>query len=102
MNAPEFNIERIVELLDDLERRLAARGVALDSQIVGDAALLLHGLLDRSTPDIAVRYASAPAVEDAEMPGLGNCCSPPCESRRIIRKRALAAAPMARSPWPER
>jgi hypothetical protein len=29
MSAPEFGKERIVELLDELERRLADRGVAL-------------------------------------------------------------------------
>ncbi|MFJ6419283.1 DUF6036 family nucleotidyltransferase [Paeniglutamicibacter sp. NPDC091659] len=64
MSFPEFRTERIVELLDELERRLAARGVALNIQIVGGAALLLHGLLDRSTEDIDARYASAPAVEE--------------------------------------
>jgi hypothetical protein len=64
MSAPEFRKERIVELLDELERRLADRGVALNIQIVGGAALLLHGLLDRSTEDIDARYTSAPVVEE--------------------------------------
>ena len=64
MSAPEFRTERIVELLDEFERRLAARGVALNIQTVGGEALLLHGLLDRSTEEIDARYASAPVVEE--------------------------------------
>ncbi|XKH53547.1 hypothetical protein LG284_00445 [Citricoccus nitrophenolicus] len=35
-----------------MEERLATRGVTLDIQIVGGAALLLHGVLARATGDI--------------------------------------------------
>nr|WP_286139814.1 DUF6036 family nucleotidyltransferase [Arthrobacter sp. Rue61a] len=39
-----------------MEARLGTRGVTLDIQIVGGAALLLHGILDRATSDIDARY----------------------------------------------
>lgn len=38
--------------------------MTLDIQIVGGAALLLHGVLDRATGDIDARYASGEAVEE--------------------------------------
>ncbi|MFL4473964.1 DUF6036 family nucleotidyltransferase [Paeniglutamicibacter sp. MACA_103] len=63
MSSGSFRREDIVRLLADLEARLHARGVALDIQVVGGAALLLHGLIDRGTGDIDARYKSAAAVE---------------------------------------
>jgi len=58
-----FDKEAIIRLLQDLERRLAAEGVELLIQVLGGAALLMHGLLDRSTEDIDALYESAEAVE---------------------------------------
>ncbi|MFI8413877.1 DUF6036 family nucleotidyltransferase [Paeniglutamicibacter gangotriensis] len=63
MRPSGFRLEDIIGLLADLEARLNTRGVALDIQIVGGAALLLHGLIDRATGDIDARYASAATVE---------------------------------------
>lgn len=61
--------QQVIELLNELERRLAERSVALDIQIVGGAALLLHGLIDRATEDIDARYQSSEVVDEvaAEM-----------------------------------
>ncbi|WP_422390129.1 DUF6036 family nucleotidyltransferase [Arthrobacter sp. N1] len=50
-------------LLEELEARLNDRGVQMDIQIVGGAALLLHNLLDRATEDIDARYQSAEVVD---------------------------------------
>ncbi|MFI2566391.1 DUF6036 family nucleotidyltransferase [Paenarthrobacter sp. NPDC018779] len=60
----EFRRDDVVELLRELESRLASRGVTLDIQIVGGAALLLHGLLDRATTDIDARYTPGDIVDD--------------------------------------
>lgn len=59
----------VAELLRELEALLEVRGVRLDIQIVGGAALLLHGVLDRATSDIDARYADEDVVEEvaAEM-----------------------------------
>ena len=65
MRAERSGLDRqlVIELLAELERRLANRGVALDIQIVGGAALLLHGLIDRATDDIDARYRSSAIVD---------------------------------------
>ncbi len=60
----EFRRDDVVELLRELEARLATRGVSLDIQIVGGAALLLHGVLDRATGDIDARYAPGDSVDE--------------------------------------
>ncbi|REE03742.1 DUF6036 family nucleotidyltransferase [Citricoccus muralis] len=60
----EFRRDDVVELLREVEERLATRGVTLDIQIVGGAALLLHGVLDRATGDIDARYARGDIVEE--------------------------------------
>lgn len=60
----EFRRDDVVELLREVEARLATRGVALDIQIVGGAALLLHGVLDRATGDIDARYAPGDIVDE--------------------------------------
>ncbi|MFC8039993.1 DUF6036 family nucleotidyltransferase [Paenarthrobacter sp. NPDC057355] len=60
----EFRRDDVVELLRDMEERLGSRGIALDIQIVGGAALLLHGILDRVTGDIDARYAPRDAVDE--------------------------------------
>lgn len=49
MTAPGFSRDAILGLLGELDSRLQTRGVAMDIQIVGGAALILHGLLERST-----------------------------------------------------
>ena len=59
-----FRRAEVIDLLREVEARLATRGVALDIQIVGGAALLLHGVLDRATGDIDARYASGDVVEE--------------------------------------
>lgn len=59
-----FRRADVIDLLREVEVRLAARGIALDIQIVGGTALLLHGVLDRATGDIDARYASADVVEE--------------------------------------
>ena len=60
----EFRRDDVVELLREVEARLAARGVTLDIQIVGGAALLLHGVLDRATGDIDARYTPGDIVDE--------------------------------------
>jgi hypothetical protein len=60
----EFRRDDVVELLREVEARLAARGVTLDIQIVGGAALLLHGVLDRATGDIDALYATGDIVDE--------------------------------------
>lgn len=60
----EFRREDVVELLRELEARLGNRGITLDIQIVGGAALLLHGILDRATGDIDARYAPREVVDE--------------------------------------
>lgn len=64
MNEDGFTRDKIVEFLSELERRLAEYDVALDIQIVGGAALLLHGLLDRVTEDIDAKYQSTAVVDE--------------------------------------
>ncbi|ABK05583.1 hypothetical protein Arth_4413 (plasmid) [Arthrobacter sp. FB24] len=59
-----FRRADVIDLLREVESRLASRGVALDIQVVGGAALLLHGVLDRATGDIDARYTSAEIVEE--------------------------------------
>lgn len=56
--------DQVINLLNDLERRLTERGTVLDIQIVGGAALLLHGLIDRATEDIDARYQHSTAVDE--------------------------------------
>lgn len=74
MSHPGLGREDIVALLAELESRLGARGATFDLQIVGGAALLLHGLLDRATEDIDARYSNGVidevASEMAEQFGL--------------------------------
>ncbi|MDJ0318981.1 DUF6036 family nucleotidyltransferase [Pseudarthrobacter sp. PS3-L1] len=60
----DFRCEDVVQLLREVEARRTTRGVALDIQIVGGAALLLHGVLDRATGDIDAQYASSDIVEE--------------------------------------
>ncbi|MFE4836025.1 DUF6036 family nucleotidyltransferase [Arthrobacter sp. NPDC056691] len=60
----EFRRDDVVELLREVEARLAVRGVTLEIQIVGGAALLLHGVLDRATRDIDARYAPGDLVDE--------------------------------------
>ncbi len=59
-----FLRDDVIVLLEELESRLLARGVQLDVQIVGAAALLLHGLLDRATGDIDAQYENAALVDE--------------------------------------
>jgi hypothetical protein len=59
-----FLRDEVIRLLQELENRLRARNVVMDVQIVGGAALLLHGLIDRATADIDARYASAVVVDE--------------------------------------
>ncbi|WP_051427585.1 DUF6036 family nucleotidyltransferase [Arthrobacter sp. H20] len=75
MNRPGLESADVLRLLADLEDRLSKRGVALDIQIVGGAALLLHGVIYRATEDIDARYSSAAIVDQvveemAAEPGL--------------------------------
>ena len=63
MNAGSFRREEIINLLSELESRLSELGIYLHIQIVGGAALLLHGLIDRATDDIDARYNNAQIVE---------------------------------------
>jgi hypothetical protein len=63
-NGRGFLREEVIRLLAELEDRLQGRGVALDIQIVGGAALLLHGLIDRATADIDARYGSTLVVDE--------------------------------------
>lgn len=63
MSPRGFRRQDIVGLLAELEARRVTRGVALEIQVVGEAALLLHGLIDRATGDIDARYSSASTVE---------------------------------------
>lgn len=64
MTVLEFRRDDVVELLRELEARLGTRGITLDIQIVGGAALLLHGILDRATSDIDARYAPKDDVDE--------------------------------------
>ena len=66
----EFRRSDVVRLLQELEARLASRGVSLDIQIIGGAALLLHGLLDRATTDVDAQYTPSGVVDAvaADMP----------------------------------
>ncbi|WP_294564729.1 DUF6036 family nucleotidyltransferase [uncultured Arthrobacter sp.] len=59
-----FLRDDVIMLLEELESRLLTRGVQLDVQIVGGAALLLHGLLDRATGDIDAQYENAAVVDE--------------------------------------
>lgn len=59
----EFRRSDVVRLLQELEARLASRGVSLDIQIIGGAALLLHGLLDRATTDVDAQYTPSGVVD---------------------------------------
>ena len=89
MSSGSFRREDIVRLLVDLEVRLNARGVALNIQIVGGAALLLHGLIERATGDIDARYASAAAVEQVAREMAVEYSLPP----DWINSRAMAFLP---------
>ncbi|GAA1115512.1 DUF6036 family nucleotidyltransferase [Arthrobacter flavus] len=64
MSRPGLESADVLRLLADLEDRLSKRGVALDIQIVGGAALLLHRIIDRATDDIDAQYASAIIVDE--------------------------------------
>ncbi|BCW60547.1 hypothetical protein StoSoilB20_38940 [Arthrobacter sp. StoSoilB20] len=64
MTVFEFRRDDVVELLREVEARLEARGITLNIQIVGGAALLLHGILDRATGDIDARYSPREAVDE--------------------------------------
>ncbi len=52
-------------LLQELGRRLQARGVHGDVKLVGGAALFLQGIGNRPTPDIDASYADKFAVPAA-------------------------------------
>lgn len=64
MTVFEFRRDDVVELLREVEARLEARGITLNIHIVGGAALLLHGILDRATGDIDARYSPREAVDE--------------------------------------
>jgi hypothetical protein len=59
-----FLRDEVIRLLQELETRPRAQDVAMDVRIVGGAALLLHGLIDRATADIDARYSSAAVVDE--------------------------------------
>ena len=52
MSGSGLRRDRVVELLAELERRLAERGLSVKIRVVGGSALLLHGLIDRATENI--------------------------------------------------
>lgn len=57
MSGSGLRRDRVVELLAELERRLAERGLSVKIRVVGGSALLLHSLIDRATEDIDAYYS---------------------------------------------
>lgn len=57
MSGSGLRRDRVVELLAELERRLAERGLSVKFRVVGGSALLLHGLIDRATENIDAYYS---------------------------------------------
>lgn len=57
MSGSGLRRDRVVELLAELERRLAERGLSVKIRVVGGSALLLHGLIDRATENIDAYYS---------------------------------------------
>jgi len=71
MPGGELNGTQIHALLQELGRRLQARGVRGDVKLVGGAALILQGIGDRPTADIDASYADKAVVNTvvADMAG---------------------------------
>lgn len=65
MSGGELNAAQIHALLQELGRRLQARGVHGDVKLVGGAALILQGIGNRPTADIDASYADKAAVNAA-------------------------------------
>ncbi|UTT40181.1 DUF6036 family nucleotidyltransferase [Glutamicibacter mishrai] len=57
MSGSGLRRDRVVELLAELERRLAERGLSVKIRVVGGSALLLHSPIDRATEDIDAYYS---------------------------------------------
>lgn len=57
MSGSGLRRDRVVELLAELERRLAERGLSVKIRVVGGSALFLHSLIDRATEDIDAYYS---------------------------------------------
>lgn len=62
MTGGELNARQIHALLQELARRLKARGFHGDIKLVGGAALILQGIGNRPTADIDASYADNAAV----------------------------------------
>lgn len=62
MSAGELTGDRILALLHELAKRLAARGIHGDIKLVGGAALILQGVGNRPTADIDASYAEKTSV----------------------------------------
>jgi hypothetical protein len=62
MTGGELNATQIHALLQELGRRLQARGVHSDVKLVGGAALILQGIGNRPTADVDASYADKAAV----------------------------------------
>ena len=72
MTGGELNATQIHALLHELGRRLQDRGVHGDVKLIGGAALILQGIGNRPTADIAKRGED----KNSMMPiGLMNNCS---------------------------
>ena len=62
MTGGELTRAQIGALLQELNRRLKARGVHGDVKLVGGAALILQGIGNRPTADIDASYADNAAI----------------------------------------
>ena len=62
MTGGELTAAQIRALLQELGRRLKARGIHSDVKLVGGAALILQGIGNRPTADIDVSYADPTKV----------------------------------------
>jgi hypothetical protein len=63
MSGGELTAAQIHALLQELGRRLLARGVHGDVKLVGGAALILQGIGNRPTADIDASYADKASVD---------------------------------------
>ncbi|WP_255771222.1 DUF6036 family nucleotidyltransferase [Pseudarthrobacter sulfonivorans] len=62
MTGGELTARQIRALLQELARRLKARGVHGDIKLVGGAALILQGIGNRPTADVDASYADPHAI----------------------------------------
>ena len=63
MSSGELTSTQIHALLEELGRRLQARGIHGDVKLVGGAALILQGIGNRPTADVDASYADKTAVD---------------------------------------